>query len=279
MPKCSRSVSRSASAWHGWWSSVSALMTGTEAALGEPLDVGLRERADDDRRGSSATGRAPVSAIGSPRPSWSSSGRSMSGSIPEPLRRRPRTTRACASTASRSSTRRVGPRARRVQPRGSALHRARRGRAARRARCGVEVGDAQQTLACAVRWSRSSRSGKLVALDRAGHAARAAAAAAELGAGDRDDLDALRGAGACSCRRCARRRRRRRARRRARCCRRPTARARPRSGRRRSRQARSPATPSAARDRPRQRRRSRSARDAARPGAQAVASSAAATPG
>ena len=87
-------------------------------------------------------------------------------------------------------------------------------------------------------WSSSSSDpGTRVAHDRAGHAARAAAAPAELGAGDRDDLDALRGAGGCWCRRCARRRRRRRARRRARCCRRPTARARPRSGRRRSRSA------------------------------------------
>ena len=30
VPKCSCSVSRSASAWHGWWVSVSAFTTGTD---------------------------------------------------------------------------------------------------------------------------------------------------------------------------------------------------------------------------------------------------------
>ena len=40
---------QSASAWHGWWSSVSALMTGTVECSGERLDIALGERADDDR--------------------------------------------------------------------------------------------------------------------------------------------------------------------------------------------------------------------------------------
>ena len=50
VPLCSRIVSRSASSWHGWKSSLSALTTGTRRAGGHLLEPGLRVGAPDDRR-------------------------------------------------------------------------------------------------------------------------------------------------------------------------------------------------------------------------------------
>ena len=47
---CSRIVSRSASSWQGWKSSVSALTTGTPACVGHLLEVALRVGAPDDHR-------------------------------------------------------------------------------------------------------------------------------------------------------------------------------------------------------------------------------------
>ena len=46
----SRSVSRSASAWHGWWPAVSMLKTGHRGVRGELLELRRRARAHADRR-------------------------------------------------------------------------------------------------------------------------------------------------------------------------------------------------------------------------------------
>ena len=48
-PLCSRTVSRSASSWQGWNSSVSALTTGTPACGGHLLDPVLAVGAPHDR--------------------------------------------------------------------------------------------------------------------------------------------------------------------------------------------------------------------------------------
>ena len=53
-PRCSRMVSRSASAWHGWNWSVSALTTGTPANGGHLLEPRLLVRAPHDHRGLAA---------------------------------------------------------------------------------------------------------------------------------------------------------------------------------------------------------------------------------
>ena len=47
-PRCSKYVKMSASIWHGWYSLVSPLMTGTRELRGEALDDRLPERADHD---------------------------------------------------------------------------------------------------------------------------------------------------------------------------------------------------------------------------------------
>ena len=49
-PLCSRTVSQSARIWHGWKSSVRALITGTPACGGHLLEIGLVERAPGDGR-------------------------------------------------------------------------------------------------------------------------------------------------------------------------------------------------------------------------------------
>ena len=185
-PKCSRIVSRSASAWQGW------------CVVGERVDDGharrrprARSTSDcanvriDDGVARSRESTRAVSAIGSPRPSCSSSGRSIIGQHPEPLRGRlERDARPRRRLARRSRPAPCRP-ARRASRAGRAFIAAARS-SSRLSSLGVQVA---RRGAGARRRGGGDHSDSL--LDRAGHAARAAAAAAELGAGDRDDLDAL----------------------------------------------------------------------------------------
>ena len=69
-PNRSRMVCRSASTWHGWNWSVSALTTGTVDAGGQLGDAGTGRRCARRSRRRSGTAPGAVSAIVSPRPSW-----------------------------------------------------------------------------------------------------------------------------------------------------------------------------------------------------------------
>ncbi len=80
-PNRSRTVSTSASAWHGWCSSESAFTTGTAAATARSSSsrwAYVRTTIASQY----AESALAVSATGSPRPSWSSSGRSTIGFRP-----------------------------------------------------------------------------------------------------------------------------------------------------------------------------------------------------
>ena len=91
LPNTSSIVRRSASAWHGWCRSERALITGTvEWAAISSMSLCSNTRAAIADAYPEST-RA-VSEIGSPRPSWSSSGRISSGAPPS------RAIAACSET-------------------------------------------------------------------------------------------------------------------------------------------------------------------------------------
>ena len=154
------------------------------------LEQRLVEDAGDDGVAVAAEDARRV-GHGSPRPSCSSSGRSMIGSMPEPVRGDLEATRGSGSMASRSSTPPCGP--------GGASSSRRTGgsddgaRGEHRRMFAAQVGDREQVVGAecvSVRFTMCVLRER-VAQDRAGHAARAAASPAELGPGDGDDLDAL----------------------------------------------------------------------------------------
>ena len=95
-----------------------------------------------------------VSAIGSPRPSWSSSGRSQSDGIPRAGRRPRRTTPASGSRASRRTSRPSAPGSSAVQRSGRSASSRPPGRAAARTRPRRAVGDLRKSAG--VRVARAS---------------------------------------------------------------------------------------------------------------------------
>ncbi len=110
-PYASRSVSRSASAWQGWWQAVSMLITGTVLCCGELLERRVWLRCARRRRRHAGRARARCRAAtlrgraAARRRAARRDGRPARGC-------RPRTTAGCGSRASRRSTRRSSRRAR-----------------------------------------------------------------------------------------------------------------------------------------------------------------------